>query len=282
MMRKLLVIGVVATGTVLPFAVSAPGSTHQEVSCFGSPATLTGSGTIEGTPGDDVIIGSDGNDSIHGKAGNDKVCGGAGDDKLGGGPGDDQVDGGPGNDDVDGGLGNDTVLGGEGDDELACGTGEDVADGGPGSNTAVTTGFEACETVTNATSTETVAAPKPLAATLSIGQERPRPKKTRGGTGRFSATLTTTGSGATVVWRLTFARMSGSAVAAHIHRGQPGKIGPILVTLCNPCRTGARGSATVNGQPARNAILNGGTYVNVHTATNPAGEIRGQIRRVDR
>lgn len=282
MVSKLVFVALIATGAVLPFAVSAPGSTHQEASCFGSVATMTGSGTIEGTAGDDVIVGSDGDDSIHGKGGNDKVCGGAGDDKLGGGPGDDQVDGGPGNDHVDGGLGNDTVLGGEGDDQLACGTGEDVADGGPGSNSAVTTGFEACETVTNATPTETAATPKPLTATLTVGREVPRPKKTRGGTGLFSGTLTTTGSGATVVWRLTLARLSGIAVAAHIHRGLPGKAGPILVTLCSPCRTGARGTVTVTGQPARNAILSGGAYVNVHTKKNVAGEIRGQIRRVDR
>lgn len=282
MRRKLIFVGMVAVAGVLPFAVSAPGSTHQDAGCFGSAATITGSGTIDGTMGDDVIVGSDGNDSIHGKGGNDKVCGGAGDDKLGGGPGDDQVDGGPGNDDLDAGPGNDTLLGGEGDDHIQCGTDEDTADGGPGTNTVVTTGFEACEKVTNGTPAATVVTPKQLAATLNAGQEVPRPKGPRRGTGRFTGAMTTTGSGATLVWRLTFVRLSGGAVAAHIHRGRPGQAGPVIVALCSPCRSGMQQTTTVTGQPARNAILSGQAYVNVHTAKNPAGEIRGRLRRLDK
>ena len=282
MVKKLIFVGMTALAGALPFAVAAPGATREAATCFGSPATITGSGTIEGTMGDDVLVGGDGDDSIHGKGGKDKVCGGGGNDKLGGGPDDDQVDGGAGNDHVDGGLGNDLVLGGEGDDQLACGTGEDVADGGPGTNTAVTTGFEACETVTNANATETVATPKPLAAALTVRHEVPRPTGTRGGAGRFTATSTTTGTGATIAWRLTFTRLSGPAVSAHIHLGGPGKAGPVIAALCSPCRSGASGTATLDGQVARKAVLNGETYVNVHTKRNPAGEIRGQLLRLDR
>ena len=150
MFRKLIFLAVVAVGGVLPFTASSLGARSAEALCFGSVGTITGSGTITGTAGDDVIIGSDGNDVILGLAGNDKLCGGAGDDTLGGGPGNDQLDGGPGNDTLSGGPGNDTLLAGEGDDSIQCGTDNDVADGGPGTNTAVTTGSEACETVTNA------------------------------------------------------------------------------------------------------------------------------------
>lgn len=273
MRSKLIFVGMVAVAGVLPFAVSAPGSTHQVAECFGSAATLSGSGTIDGTMGDDVIVGSDGNDSIHGKGGNDKVCGGAGDDKLGGGPGDDQVDGGPGNDDLDGGPGRDTLVGGEGDDHIQCGTDEDTADGGPGSNTIVTTGFEACETVTNGGEAATAITPKQLAATL---------KGPRGAAGSFNGKLTPTGTGATLVWRLTFSRLSGAAVSAHLHRGGPGRAGPVIARLCSPCRSGAQRTTAVNGQPARNAILSGEAYIDVHTAKSPAGEIRGQLRRLDK
>lgn len=271
MKRTLFTLGVAVAA--LPFAVSAAGSTHEPALCFGSPATITGSGTIDGTMGDDVIVGGDGNDSIHGKGGNDKLCGGAGDDKLGGGPGDDQLDGGPGNDDMDGGPGRDTLLGGEGDDHIQCGTDEDTADGGPGSNTIVTTGFEACEQVTNGSAVATAVTPKPLAATL---------KGPRGRAGTFTGKLTTTGSGATLAWRLTFSRLSGAAVSAHIHRAGAGQVGPIVATLCSPCRSGVQQTTTLTGQPARNAILSGQAYIDVHTAKSPGGEIRGQIRRLDR
>jgi hypothetical protein len=279
MLRRLVVIGVIAVGGVLPFAVSAHGSSRADALCFGSAATISGSGTFDGTEGDDVLVGSDGNDSIHGKGGNDKICGGGGDDKLGGGPGNDQLDGGAGNDDLDGGPGTDTLLGGEGDDHIDCGGDNDVADGGPGTNTAATSGFEACETVTNANPTETAPNPNPVAATLNVGQARPHPKGTRGASGRFSATVTSTGVGATVVWRLTFSRLTGPAVAAHIHLGKPGTVGAVLASLCSPCSSGAQGTLQVDGQPARKALLSGEAYVDVHTAKNPRGEIRGQIRR---
>lgn len=281
MFKKLIFLVVVAAGGALPFAASSPGARSDEPLCFGSAATITGSGTIEGTPSDDVIVGSDGNDVIHGKFGNDKICGGAGDDKIGGGPGDDQLDGGAGNDELSGGEGVDTILGGEGDDTIEGGADTDTCDGGPGANTAVTTGFEACETVTNASPPAAAPAEKPLTlkATLTVGQEVPHPKGTRGATGLFSATLTKTDSGATLVWRLTFKKLTGPAVAAHIHNGSRGHAGPVLVTLCGPCAPGANGTVEVSGQPARHTILSGDAYVNVHTARNPGGEIRGQIAK---
>ncbi len=86
--------------------------------------------------------------------------------------------------------------------------------------------------------------------------------------------------GATLVWRLTFKRLTGPAVVAHIHNGRPGHAGPILIPLCGPCRSGAHGTVQVSGQPARRTILGGDAYVNVHTKRNPGGELRGQISKV--
>ena len=119
-----------------------------------------------------------------------------------------------------------------------------------------------------------------LEATLTVGQEVSHPKETRGGSGLFTATLTRTAAGATIVWRLTFKRLTGPAVAAHIHSGMPGHSGPILVRLCRPCASGARGTVKVSGQPARRAILSGGAYVEVRTKKNRGGEIRGQIAKL--
>ena len=86
-----------------------------------------------------------------------------------------------------------------------------------------------------------------------------------------------------------------SVTAAHIHMGQIGENGDIVVTLCKAetCTSDASGSLSLTGtfnatnlegpmagkqiEDLANEMTNGGTYVNVHTEQNPNGEIRGQI-----
>jgi CHRD domain len=114
-------------------------------------------------------------------------------------------------------------------------------------------------------------------AKLKAREEVPRPKgRVARATGTFAANVTKTGASGKITWWLSFSRLTGRAVAAHIHAGPRGKAGPVLLALCGPCRSGARGSAT-----ARVALLSalerGRAYVDVHTARNPGGEIRGQI-----
>ena len=60
--------------------------------------TITGSGTINGTPGNDVICGGPNSDTIDGRGGNDVVLGGGGNDTLVGDAGRDTLNGGPGTD----------------------------------------------------------------------------------------------------------------------------------------------------------------------------------------
>lgn len=116
-----------------------------------------------------------------------------------------------------------------------------------------------------------------LKASLRAAQERPKPKgNVRRARGTFTVTITKKGSSAVLAWRLTFSRLTGKAVAAHIHSGARGKAGPVIVPLCAPCKSGARGSATVDAA-VLNVLEAGRGYVNVHTKRNPAGEIRGQL-----
>jgi hypothetical protein len=116
-----------------------------------------------------------------------------------------------------------------------------------------------------------------LKTSLRASQERPKPKGSVGrARGAFTVTITKEGSKAVLAWRLTFSRLTGKAVAAHIHSGARGKPGPVIVPLCAPCKSGARGTTTVDAS-VLNALQSGRTYVNVHTAKNPAGEIRGQL-----
>ncbi len=112
-----------------------------------------------------------------------------------------------------------------------------------------------------------------FSAALNIGQEVPHPKGTQAGaSGRFTATLT----GTTLKWTLTFAHLSGPAAAAHIHSGPRGKSGPVIVPLCGPCTSPVNGTATVSQAQIADLVA-GKDYVNVHTAKNPNGEIRGQV-----
>lgn len=91
--------------------------------------------------------------------------------------------------------------------------------------------------------------------------------------GSFTATL----KGNDLTWKLTFSKLSGAAVAAHIHVGKAGVSGPVLIPLCGPCKSGAHGTKMLNEMDIRDLAKSGATYVNVHTAKNPNGEIRGQI-----
>jgi len=77
--------------------------------------------------------------------------------------------------------------------------------------------------------------------------------------------------------------LSGPATAAHIHGvASAGQAAGVMINLA-PYNGGSFGTnGTLSGRitltrPQKEAILNGLTYVNVHTAANPGGEVRGQI-----
>jgi hypothetical protein len=122
-----------------------------------------------------------------------------------------------------------------------------------------------------------VAVQASLNASLRPGQEVPRPKgKVRRARATFAGTVTKLGDSATLSWRLTFSGLTGRALAAHIHVGRRGKAGPVAVSLCGPCRNGARGTADLNAS-VLTALQAGRAYVNVHTKRNKGGEVRGQL-----
>jgi hypothetical protein len=112
-------------------------------------------------------------------------------------------------------------------------------------------------------------------AALSSGQEVPKQVvKDAAAHGLFKGTL----SGSKLKWKLTFAKLTGPALAAHIHMAAKGKSGAIVVPLCGPCTSGVTGTATLTA-PVLAAFKKHLLYVNVHTAKNPNGEIRGQLAK---
>lgn len=115
-------------------------------------------------------------------------------------------------------------------------------------------------------------------AKLNVKSEVPPATAPAKAAGSFKATVKESGygSGGTLKWTLTFRNLSGPAAAAHIHMAKPGTAGDVIVPLCGPCKTGAHGTAKVT-RAVIAALEKGEAYVNVHTAKNAAGEIRGQI-----
>jgi hypothetical protein len=118
-----------------------------------------------------------------------------------------------------------------------------------------------------------------LTANLKARFEVPKPQGVpTGATGLFTGTaVELENDRGRLTWRLTFSKLSGRAAAAHIHAGKVGRAGAVLVALCGPCRNGQRGNASITHAQLR-TIRAGRTYVNVHTAKNAAGEIRGQVK----
>ena len=132
-------------------------------------------------------------------------------------------------------------------------------------------------TVAGAAVARTQASEIQLTAAVNAAQEVPPPTgDVSAARGVFSATVTRTDTGATVTWQLTFSGLTGPAGAAHIHTGVPGQAGPVVVPLCGPCESPASGTANVDAT-VLSALQTGGAYVNVHTAANAPGEIRGQL-----
>jgi hypothetical protein len=80
-------------------------------------------------------------------------------------------------------------------------------------------------------------------------------------------------------WTVTYSGLSGPATAAHFHGpGEPGKNAGVAVPIPNQTNSPVTGSATLTDAQAADLVA-GRYYVNVHTAANPGGEIRGQVTK---
>jgi CHRD domain len=80
-------------------------------------------------------------------------------------------------------------------------------------------------------------------------------------------------------WKVTYSGLSGPATAAHFHGpAEAGKNAGVAVAIPNAGTSPAEGSATLTDAQAAD-LAAGKYYVNVHTAANPGGEIRGQVTK---
>jgi hypothetical protein len=136
--------------------------------------------------------------------------------------------------------------------------------------------------------------------TASLNGHNETPAVHTKGTGNLTLTINADN---TMSFTLTYSGLNSPAAIAHVHFGQPNVAGGIVFWFCGggtkptPCPPGTTSPATVTGTVAASDILaptgqgltagdiagfvqeirDGFAYANVHTATSPAGEIRGQL-----
>jgi hypothetical protein len=110
-------------------------------------------------------------------------------------------------------------------------------------------------------------------ANMSPSEEVP-PTNSKG-SGSLTATYDT--SSKKLTWKGSYSGLTGPATAAHFHAGEKGKNGGVQVPIA-PATSPMEGSATLNDQQAAD-LMAGKLYVNVHTAENKGGEIRGQLTK---
>ena len=132
--------------------------------------------------------------------------------------------------------------------------------------------------------------------TALIGYEE-TPAVSSAGSGEFTATIDDENQ--TIHYTLTFANLNSNVLFAHVHFGQRGVAGGVAAFLCGggtkpaPCVPGTTISGTITPADVQGptgqgiapgewaelvaAIRAGVAYANVHSSTQPAGEIRGQI-----
>lgn len=78
-------------------------------------------------------------------------------------------------------------------------------------------------------------------------------------------------------WTVTYSSLSGPATGGHFHGpAAPGANAPVALAFTGSLASPITGNAVLT--PAQSAdLLAGRWYVNLHTAANPGGEIRGQV-----
>ena len=101
------------------------------------------------------------------------------------------------------------------------------------------------------------------------------PPVTTGGSGTVDTTFDKSTN--VLTWTVTYSGLSGPVTAGHIHRPAPaGANAGVVIPFTGDLSSPIRGKATLTA--AQVADLTAGRYyVNLHTAKNPGGEIRGQL-----
>lgn len=126
--------------------------------------------------------------------------------------------------------------------------------------------------------------PAAAGAAIPLNNEQETTGATSDGSGFFSYTTTSD----QLCYTLEVRRLTASPIGAHIHLGDRGAAGPIVVPLTTPpaatstvsaCITAVEGGAMTPAELAAITADPKAYYVNVHTPLWPGGEVRGQLKK---
>jgi hypothetical protein len=119
---------------------------------------------------------------------------------------------------------------------------------------------------------------EPSSFKVSLSGAQSVPPVDTSGTG--AADLTYDSATRTVTWNITYSGLSSPVTMAHFHGpAKEGQNGPVVIWLTKQGAaptTPVTGSATLNPEQAQQ-FTTGEWYINVHSQSHPAGEIRGQV-----
>lgn len=119
------------------------------------------------------------------------------------------------------------------------------------------------------------AATETFHATLTGGAEVPPTTST----GKGMATVTLDTATHMITYDVTFSGFTSAVMAAHIHGPAPaGKNAGVVVPLGNAPKSPIHGTATLTAEQQKD-LEDGMMYINVHTANNKSGAVRGQLMK---
>ena len=112
------------------------------------------------------------------------------------------------------------------------------------------------------------------AMTVPLSASNEVPPNPSSGSGTAKVEL----DGSVVKWNISYSGLTGPVTAGHFHGPAPaGSNAGVVVPFAGPLASPIIGSATLT--PAQLDQLKAGMwYINLHTAANPGGEIRGQVK----
>ena len=113
------------------------------------------------------------------------------------------------------------------------------------------------------------------AMTASLSGASEVPPTTSSGSGTVEASLNKQTN--ELSWTVTYSGLSGPATGGHFHGpAMAGQNAGVLVPITGSLASPIRGVASLTAAQAAD-LMAGKWYVNLHTAANPNGEIRGQL-----